>query len=97
MILNLPHQIRMMSASAMLVGLIAGPKEPKTSNAYLHRLVDDISQLNTLQVYDGYKDECFSLQAHIVLNIFDYKGQNKIMQCNGKYCERHKVRVIILG
>ena len=71
-ILNLPHHIRMLSASAMLTGLIAGPNEPKNTNAYVDVLIDDILHLNTLKIYDGYKDEMFSLKANIVVNIFDY-------------------------
>ena len=92
-LLNLPHHIRMLSASAMLVRLIAGPKEPKTSNAYLDRLVDDINHLNTLRVYDGYKDECLSFKAYIVLNVFDYKGQNKVLQFHGKLSKSHNLHV----
>ena len=82
-ILNLPHYIRMLSASAMLTGLIAGPNEPKNTNAYVDVLVDDILYLNSLKIYDGYKDEMFSLKANIVVNIFDYPGQNKVLQCQG--------------
>ena len=42
-ILNLPHRIRMLSASAMLTGLIAGPNEPKDTNPYVDVLIDDIA------------------------------------------------------
>lgn len=82
-ILNLPHHLRMLSASAMLTGLIAGPLEPKNTNSYVDLLVDDVMHLNTLTIWDGYKEENFSLNAHIVLNIFDYKGQNKVLRCHG--------------
>lgn len=82
-ILNLPHHVRMLSGSAMLTGLIAGPNEPKSTNPYVDVLVDDILHLNTLKVYDGYKDEMFPLKANIILNIFDYPGQNKVLQCQG--------------
>ena len=52
---NLPHRIRMLSASAMLTGLIAGPNEPKDTNPYVDVLIDD--HLNSLKIYDGYKEE----------------------------------------
>ena len=47
-ILNLPHEIRMLSASAMLTGLIPGPSEPKNTNAYVDVLIDDIMTLDNL-------------------------------------------------
>lgn len=93
-ILNLPHQIRMQSSSMILTGLIPGPKEPKNTDAYVDVLVDDIMDLNTLAVYDGYADEMFNLKANIVLNIFDYPGQNKVLHCLGElyhYVQRSNV------
>ena len=80
----MPHHIRMQSGSAMLTGLIPGPKEPKNTNEYVNVLVDDILHLNTLSIHNVYKNETFSLKAHVLLNIFDYKGQNKVLQCHGK-------------
>ena len=83
MILNLPHHIRTLPGSIMLTGLIAGPKEPKNCNPYVDVLVDDIIHLNTLTLYDGHSDETFALKANIVLNVFDYPGQNKVLRCQG--------------
>ena len=85
MILNLPHHIRVLPGSIMLTALIAGPKEPKNCNPYVDVLVDDIMHLNTLTVYDGYNDETFPLKANIVLNVFDYPGQNIVLHCQGWY------------
>ena len=89
--LNLPSHIRKLPGSIMLTGLIPGPHEPKHIDPYVDVLVDDILHLNTLTVHDGYKKEVFSLKANIVLNVFDYPGQNKVLHCLGK------LLVIILG
>lgn len=82
-ILNLPPHIRRLAGSIMLTGLIPGPHEPKSTDPYVDVLVDDIMHLNTLKVHDGYKCEMFSLKANIVLNVFDYPGQNKVLHCQG--------------
>lgn len=74
----------MLSGSILLTGLIPGPREPKNTNPYVDVLVDDVLMLNTLTLWDGYKNEDFQLKANIVLNIFDYPGQNKFLHCQGK-------------
>ena len=84
-ILNLPPYVRRQAGSMMLTGLIPGPREPKNTNPYVDVLVDDIMHLNTLTIHDGYKQDTFSLKANIVLNIFDYVGQNKVLQCQGVF------------
>ena len=81
--LNLPPHVRRLAGSIMLTGLIPGPHQPKHTDPYVDVLVDDIMHLNTLKVHDGYKNETFSLKADIVLNIFDYPGQNKVLHCQG--------------
>ena len=81
--LNLPHHIRMTSTSMMLMGLIPGPAEPKNTDPYVDVLVDDILDVNVMTVFDAKKDEMFQLKANIVLHIFDYPGQNKILHCQG--------------
>lgn len=81
--LNLPSHVRKLAGAIMLTGLIPGPREPKFIDPYIDVLVDDIMHLNTLRVYDGYKNETFSLKANIVLNVFDYPGQNKVLKCQG--------------
>ena len=81
--LNLPHHLRMKSSSMMLMGLIPGPQEPKNTDPYIDILVDDILHLNQLTMHDAYKDEKFQLKANILLHIFDYPGQNKILHCQG--------------
>ena len=81
--LNLPPHIRKLAGSIMLTGIIPGPREPKHIDPYVDVLVDDIMHLNTLKVHDGYRNETFSLKADIVLNIFDYPGQNKVLHCQG--------------
>ena len=82
--LVIPISIRMLSGSILLTGLIAGPREPKNTNPYVDVLVNDVLKLNTLTVRDGYKNEDFQLKANMVLNIFDYPGQNKVLHCQGK-------------
>lgn len=81
--LNLPSHVRKLAGSIMLTGLIPGPREPKHIDPYVDVLVDDIMHLNTLTVHDGYRNEMFSLKVEIVLNIFDYPGQNKVLKCQG--------------
>ena len=87
--LNLPHHIRMTSTSMMLMGLIPGPTELKNTDPYVDVLVDDILDVNEMTMYDAYKDEMFRLKAIVVLHIFDYPGQNKILNCQGMHtnCE----------
>jgi len=83
--LNLPHHMRTTSGSMMLMGLIPGPQELKSTDPYLDILVDDMLDMNELMVYDAYKDEKFQLRANIVLHIFDYPGQNKVLHCQGMH------------
>lgn len=82
-VLNFPHHVRMRAGSMILAGLIPGPKEPKNTDPYVEVLVDDVLSLNKLKVYDAYKNEMFQLKANIVLHIFDYVGQNKVLHCQG--------------
>ena len=81
----MPEIIRKRSASTMLVGIIPGPREALNTDPYLDVLVDEVTQLNTLTLYDASKKECFSLSVNILLNIFDYPGQNKVLKCQGMY------------
>ena len=87
--LNLSHHIQMTSTSMMLMGLSPGPTEPKNTDPYVDVLVDDILDVNKLTMYDAYKDEMFRLKTNVVLHIFDYPGQNKILNCQGRHtnCE----------
>lgn len=103
-VLNLPQHLRRLPGSVMLTGLISGPREPKNTDPYVDVLVDDILHLNTLVVYDGYKEETFTLKSYVLLNIFDYVGQNKVLHCQGRYiwftqeymlCTEHMYKVII--
>ena len=80
-VLNLPQHLRRLAGSVTLTGLIPGPHEPKNTDPYVDVLVDDILHLNTLAVYDGYKEDSFSLKASVVLNILDYVGLNKVLHC----------------
>ena len=84
-LLNFPHHIRMLAGSMILTGLIPGPKEPKKTDAYVEVLVDDVLSLNKLKLYDAYKNENFQLKANVLLHIFDYPGQNKVLHCQGIY------------
>ena len=69
----------MTSTSMMLMGLIPGPAEPKNTDPYVDVLVDDILDLNAMTVFNACNDEMFQLKANVVLHIFDYPGQNKIL------------------
>lgn len=73
----------MTSTAMMLMGLIPGPAEPKNTDPYVDVLVDDILDVNVMTVFDAIKDEMFQLKANIVLHIFDYPAQNKILHCQG--------------
>ena len=84
-VLNFPQHVRMLSGSIMLTGLIPGPKEPAITDPYVDVLVDDVSNLNKLTVYDAYRREWFKLKANVVLHVFDYPGQNKVLHCQGKW------------
>ena len=75
----------MLAGSMILTGLIPGPKEPKKTDAYVEILVDDVLSLNKLKLYDAYKKENFQLKANVLLHIFEYPGQNKVLHCPGIY------------
>ena len=83
-ILNLPAQMWKKPDSMLLTGIIPGPSEPKDIDPYVDIVVDDISRLNGVKVYDGYRDEHFNLIVNVVLQVFDYPGQNKMLKCVGK-------------
>ena len=65
--LNLPHHIRSKSGAMMLTGIVPGPNEPKTLQPYLDLVVDDLTQLNKITIYDAYRDKIFKLQVSILL------------------------------
>ena len=82
--LNLPETVRKCCASTVLVGIIPGPNEARNLDAYIDVLVDEVVHLNSLTLFDAYKSETFSLRVNILLNIFDYPGQNKVLKCQGE-------------
>ena len=82
--LNLPETVRKCCASTVLVGIIPGPNEARNLDAYIDVLVDEVVHLNSLTLFDAYKSETFSLSVNILLNIFDYPGQNKVLKCQGE-------------
>ena len=81
---NLPYHIRMTFTSMMLMGLIPGPTEPKNTDPYIDVFVA-ILDVNEMTMCDAYKDEMFRLKANVVLHIFGYPGQNKILNCLGMH------------
>lgn len=83
--LNLPHHIRSKSGAMMLTGIVPGPNEPHTLQPYLDLVVDDLTQLNKLKVYDAYHNEHFNLQVNILLTVCDYPGQNKVFNTQGMH------------
>ena len=90
--LSILNHVRMLSGSAMLTEPIAGPNEPKSTNPYVDVLVDDVLHLNTLKVYDGYKDEMFPLKANIILNTLDKTKFFNVKVCVGACaCEVCKI------
>ena len=68
-----------------LNGIVPGPGEPKDFDPYIEIVVDEVLSLNGVKVYDGYRNEQFQLQANIILQVFDYPGQKKVLKCVGKY------------
>ena len=84
--LNTPETVRKRSASTVLVGIIPGPSEPRNTDPYVDVLVDEVNHLNTLTLYDANKKEYFPLKVNTSLHniIFDYPGQNKNFNCQGR-------------
>ena len=90
--LNLPSSIHKLSSTLMPAGIIPGPKEPKNIDPYIEVVVDDILNLNDIQVYDALDKAMFKVQSNIILYVFDYPGQSKVLHSQGKYCTyRHKL------
>ncbi len=81
--LNLTQGIHTLPGSIMLAGIIPGREEPKTTDPYLQLLADDLLELNTLTVFDGFRNENFQLKADIMLHQLDYPGQNKVFHYQG--------------
>ena len=84
-VLNLPAQIWKKPSSMLLTGIVPGPGEPKNLDPYVDIIVDEIMHLNSLILYDAYHEERFKLKANVVLQVFDYPGQNKMLKCVGEY------------
>ena len=70
----------------LLTGIIPGPSEPKCFDPNVDVVVEEI---NGLRMYDGYRDEQFQLKAIVILQVFDYPGQNKVLKCVGESCFYH--------
>ncbi len=87
--LNLPRRTRYKAGSLFLAGIIPGRKEPKNIDPYLDILVDELITINGSKLYDAYRNEDFSLKVKVVLNVFDYPGQNKVFHCQGKYMQSY--------
>lgn len=81
--LNLPQHIRSKSGAMMLTGIIPGPHEPGNIQPYLDLVVDDLTRLNEIKVYDAFRKEEFKIQASIQLFVCDYPGQNKVFETQG--------------
>lgn len=83
--LNLPLSLRIKPGAMYLTGIIPGPNEPKNMDPYLDIVVDDIMDLKEMTIYDGYRNETFTLNGNICLHILDYPGQNKVFNSHGKH------------
>lgn len=81
--LNFPAHVRKLSSSMMLVGIIPGPKEMLNIDPYLDIVVDDVTALNGVEMYDAYNGCVFKLKATVLLHVLDYPGQNKVFHCQG--------------
>ena len=67
----------------MLVGIVLGPKEPISMNAYIDVLVDELLELNQAQVYDAFRKEMFDLRVNILSHVLDYPGIGKLFHTMG--------------
>ena len=83
-ILNLPSNVRTLHGSILLCGIIPGKSEPKSLDAYIAVLVDEIVGLNNRDFFDAYQNEKFKLKIDILLHILDYPGQSKLFHSAGK-------------
>ena len=81
--LNFPAQVRKLSSSMMLVGIIPGPKEMLNIDPYLDIVIVDIAALNGVDMCDAYNGCVFKLKAAVLLRILDYPGQNKMFHYQG--------------
>ena len=79
-ILNLPSNVRTLHGSILLCGIIPGKSEPKSLDAYIAVLVDEIVGLNNRDFFDAYQNEKFKLKIDILLHILDYHGQSKLFR-----------------
>ena len=67
----------------MLVSIIPGPKGMLNIDPYLDIVVDDVTALNGIELYDAYDGCIFKLKATVLLHVLDYPGQNKVFHCQG--------------
>lgn len=93
-VLNLPSQMWKKPNSMLLIGIVPGPGEPKDFDPYI-KIVVEVLSLNGVKVYDGYHNEQFQLQANIILQVFDYPGQNKLLKCVGEFILKIHVYVTL--
>ena len=71
----------------MLVGVVPGPKEMSSIDSYMEIIADDVKNLNGLQVYDAFNKDTFTMKATVLLHVFDYPGQNKVLHSQGTLLE----------
>ena len=82
-ILNFPRHIRYLPGSLLLMGIIPGKSEPKTTDPYLELLVEEIMEINGTRSWDSFRNEDFNMQVSVQLHVLDYPGQNKLFHCQG--------------
>ena len=70
----------MKAENLVLYGLIDGKRKPKSLEAYLQVLVDDLQHLlqTGIQVYDAATDQVFSCKAMLMTSLQDYIGYRDV-------------------
>ena len=81
--LNLPGSVRKLSTSLMLARIIPGPKEAKNIDPYMEIIIDNVLSLNGIEIYDACDKTTFKLKSNILLYMFDYPGQSKVLHSQG--------------
>ncbi|XP_027361200.1 uncharacterized protein LOC113869190 [Abrus precatorius] len=98
LIYNLPPWYCMKQKYMMLSLLISGPKQPRNDiDVYLSLLIEDLKRLweNDIEVYDGFRDECFTLKAMLYGTINDFPAYGNLSgysikgQCACPICSKN--------
>lgn len=81
---NLPPSERYNTTSQIVLGVIPGPSQPQDLNSFLWPIVDELKLLEDgVPAWDAYKQELFTLKAHLIMVQADSPAMAKAINFAG--------------